>query len=268
MSGDASGGRVLFVTGGASGIGRAIARRFAAQGLFVALADVDAGGMAATGALLPEGRWSAHALDVRDAAAWERALAEAADEGGGRIDVVANNAGVPLGGPLAECSVAEIERVIAINLTGATLGARAAHRWLAQAGKGACLLNTASAAAIHGAPGTSVYAATKAGLAALTEALDAEWAGQGIAVRSLMPGFIDTPLLAHPTHAAGTRAIRAVVERAGLEITPVEAVAEAAWRAVHGRRLHTLVGPTARRLALLERWAPGLLHRGLRRRVQ
>ncbi|WP_179505324.1 MULTISPECIES: SDR family oxidoreductase [unclassified Sphingomonas] len=259
----------IFITGGASGIGRAIAQRFAAEGWFVALADVDAAGMAQTGALLPAGRWSAHRLDVRDAAGWDAALAEAAQAGGGAIHVVANNAGVPLGGPLAQCSVAEIEQVIAINLTGATLGARAAYPWLqaaaAKGGAPACLLNTASAAALYGTPGTSVYAATKAGLRALTEALDAEWARDGIAVRSLMPGFIATPLIEQAPNAATPGTIRDVVTRQRLEIGRAEDVAQAAWQAVHGQRLHTLVGPTARRLAFAARWLPGALRRRLQR---
>jgi NAD(P)-dependent dehydrogenase (short-subunit alcohol dehydrogenase family) len=259
----------LFVTGGASGIGRAIAQRFAQAGWFVALADVDVPGMAQTGALLPVGRWSAHGLDVRDAAAWDSALAAAAQAGGGAIQVVANNAGVPLGGKLADCSVAEIERVIAVNLTGATLGARAAYPWLkaaAQAGGGpVCLLNTASAAALYGTPGTSAYAATKAGLRALTEALDAEWAGDGIAVRSLMPGFIATPLIEQAPNAATPGTIRDVVQRQRLDIGRPDDVAQAAWQAVHGARLHTLVGPTARRLAFAARWLPGALRRRLRR---
>ncbi|WP_062786353.1 SDR family oxidoreductase [Novosphingobium capsulatum] len=258
--------KCIFVTGGASGIGRAIAIRFAREGWFVALADVDSAGMAQTGALLPAGRWSAHLLDVRDAAGWDIALGLAAAAGGGAIHVVANNAGVPLGGALAQCTVDEIERVIAINLTGATLGARAAYPWLkAAAGQGACLLNTASAAALYGTPGTSVYAATKAGLRALTEALDAEWAGDGIAVRSLMPGFIATPLLEHAPNAATPGTITDAVVRQGLEIGTPDAVAEAAWQAVHGPRLHMLVGPTARRLAFAARWLPGTLRRRLRR---
>lgn len=262
--------RVLFVSGGGSGIGRAVARRFAAAGWHIALADIDPAGMAETGALLPPGQWSAHALDVRDAAQWDAALAKAAAAAaaagaGGRIDVVANNAGIPLGGALVAATPGEIEQVVAVNLTGALLGARAAHRWLAAAGPGACLLNTASAAAIHGAPNTATYAATKAGVRALTEALDAEWARDGIAVRSLMPGFVETPLLAHPPQGAVPGTIRDVVLRAGLEILPVEAVAEAAWRAVHGRRLHTTVGPTARRLAFAARWMPGLLRQRMRR---
>lgn len=258
----------IFITGGASGIGRAIAQRFAAEGWFVALADVDADGMARTGALLPAGRWSAHGLDVRDAAGWDAALAAAAQAAGGTIHVVANNAGVPLGGPLVQCSLAEIERVIAVNLTGATLGARAAHPWLqaaaAQGGVPVCLLNTASAAALYGTPGTSVYAATKTGLRALTEALDAEWARDGIAVRSLMPGFIATPLIEQAPNAATPGTIRDVVQRQKLELGQPEDVAQAAWRAVHGTRLHTLVGPTARRLAFAARWLPGALRRRLR----
>lgn len=267
--------RAIFITGAASGIGRAIACHFAAHGWFVGLADIDEAGMAQTGAMLGLARWSAHRLDVRDAQGWDAALAACAAQAGGSLDVVANNAGVPLGGDLADCSPEEIERVVAINLTGAILGARAAHRWLAQAPGGGrtrpCLLNTASAAALYGTPGTSVYAATKAALRALTEALDAEWAadgpgGRGIAVRSLMPGFIETPLLGHSLHEGSGHTIRDVIARAGLEITPVEVVAQAAWRAVHGARLHVTVGPTARALALAARWVPGLVRRRVRRR--
>ncbi|RPF72046.1 SDR family oxidoreductase [Aurantiacibacter spongiae] len=251
----------IFVTGGASGIGRAIARRFAEEGWTVGLGDVDEGGMAETCAMLPEGRCHAFRLDVTDPQQWDRTLAAFADRTGGAITVLANNAGVPLGGSLMTNGTAEIERCIAINLTGVIHGARAAHDLLARAGEGACLLNTASAAGIYGTPGTSVYAATKAGVRSLTETLDGEWAGDGIAVRSLCPGFIDTPLLDHNASASSNEQIRQRVRAAGLEITPVGDVAEAAWRAVHGKRLHTLVGKTARRMNFARRFTPGRLRR-------
>ncbi len=256
--------KAIFVTGGGSGIGRAIALRFGQAGWFVGLGDIDADGMAATEALLPGGFSFAHRFDVRDRAAWDEALDGFATASGGRIDVVANNAGIPLGGALIDNSTAEIERCLDINLKGVLFGAQASYPWLRKTAPGSCLLNTASAAGIYGTPGASVYSATKFGVRGLTESLDGEWAQDGIAVRSLMPGFIDTPLLDHTPHHGANEPIRDRVREAGLEITPAGDVGEAAWRAVHGGQLHTLVGKTAFRLRFASRWLPGRLRRQVR----
>ena len=102
--------KAIFITGGGSGIGRAVARRFAAEGWCVGLADIDAVGLAATAALLPEGQSSSHRLDVRDRAAWDTTLAEFAAFAG-QIDVVFNNAGVAHAGPLALGSQGEIDEL-------------------------------------------------------------------------------------------------------------------------------------------------------------
>ncbi|MCW1430510.1 SDR family oxidoreductase [Novosphingobium sp. JCM 18896] len=249
--------KAIFITGGASGIGRAVARLFAARGWRVGLGDVDAAGMAETLAGLPAGAGSAHPLDVRDRTQWDATLATFADLAG-RIDVVFNNAGIAYGGPLLDHSDEEIDRLIAVNFRGVLHGARAAHAHLKRTAPGSCLLNTASAAALYGTGGLSVYSATKFAVRAVTEALDCEWEADGIMVRSLMPSFIDTPLLAGPANATTNRAKRDAVVAAGLEFTPVEVVAEAAWAAVHGKQLHTLVGKTARKLAFVAKWAPGL----------
>ncbi|MBA4353483.1 MAG: short-chain dehydrogenase, partial [Novosphingobium sp.] len=80
--------KAIFITGGASGIGRAVALRFAQSGWFVGLADIDEGGLASTAALLPSGHSSCHRLDVRDRQGWDAALADFARGTGGRIDVV------------------------------------------------------------------------------------------------------------------------------------------------------------------------------------
>ena len=256
--------KAIFITGGGSGIGRAIAQRFGREGWFVGLGDIDEEGMAGTEALLPGGYSFSHRLDVRDRAAWDEALDGFATATGGRIDVVANNAGIPLGGSLIENSVEEIERCLDINLKGVLFGAQAAYPWLKETAPGSCLLNTASAAGIYGTPGASVYSATKFGVRAITESLDGEWAEDGIAVRSLMPGFIDTPLLDHAPNRASNEDIRSRVKEAGLEITPAAAVGDAAWAAVHGQELHTLVGATARRLRFASRWMPGRLRREMR----
>lgn len=251
----------IFITGGASGIGRAVAQKFGAAGWFVGIADIDEAGMRETAALLPAGQSAIHKLDVRDRAAWDTALADFATAAGGRIDVVFNNAGIPLGGALVDNGADEIERCLDINLKGVLFGAQAAHPYLKASAPGSCLLNTASAAGIYGTPGASVYCATKFGVRAVTESLDAEWAEDGIKVADLMPGFIDTPLLAHAPNRATNGAIRERVTEAGLEITPVVNVAEAAWNAVHGTALHNRVGKTAHRLAFASRWMPGRLRK-------
>lgn len=258
----------IFITGGASGIGRATAIRFGSQGWFVGIADINEAGMKETAAMLPAGQSSIHKLDVRDRAAWDEALEAFASAAGGRIDALFNNAGIPLGGQLIENNVGEIERCLDINLKGVLFGAQAAHKWLKASAPGSCLLNTASAAGIYGTPGASVYSATKFGVRALTECLDAEWAEDGIKVADLMPGFIDTPLIDHAPNAMSNEDIRSRVTEAGLEITPVGEVADAAWNAVHGTALHNRVGKTAHRLAFAARWMPGRLRKMTRSQLK
>ncbi len=256
--------KAIFVTGGASGIGRAIALYFAERDWFVGVGDVDEAGMRETLGLMKHGFSFQHTFDVRDREAWDRALDGFATAAGSRIDVLANNAGIPLGGALEENSVAEIERCLDINLKGVLFGAQAVYPWLKKTAPGSCLLNTASAAGIYGTPGASVYSATKFGVRAITESLDGEWAEDGIKVRSIMPSFIDTPLLDHNPNAKSNEDIRTRVTDAGLEITPVEEVAKAAWDAVHGDKLHTTVGKTAKQLAFGARWMPGKVRKQTR----
>jgi len=255
------GHKTIFITGGASGIGRAVAERFARAGWFVGIADINEEGMAGTAALIPAGFSSQHKLDVRNRAAWDGALADCAAASGGKIDVLFNNAGIPIGGRIIDCSTEEVERTLDINLKGVIFGAQAAYPYLKASAPGSCLLNTASAAGIYGVPGGSVYSATKFGVRSITESLDAEWKDEGILVRDLMPSFIETPLLDHAPNRQSNEDIRGSVRAAGLEITPVSAVADAAWEAVHGKKLHTLVGKTASRLAFAARWMPGALRK-------
>lgn len=253
--------KAIFITGGASGIGQAIARRFAREGWRIGLADVDAQGLDATAAALPDGA-DTYVMDVRDRDAWTASLDDFTAKAG-RLDVLANNAGVPMGGPLAEAPFDEIDRTIAINLTGAVNGARIGHAYLKRT-PGSCLLNTASASAIYGSAGLTVYSATKFGVRALTEALDGEWHADGIRVRGLVPAFTDTPLLRHPAHRSN-ESIREQVTGAGLELSSADDVAEAAWRAVHGNALFAYIGKTADRMRFAARWLPGRMRRNMRR---
>ena len=145
--------RAIFITGGGSGIGRAVAVYFGQRGWFVGLGDIDKAGMRETEEMIANGFVYSHPLDVRDRSAWDEALDAFCVAAGGRIDVLFNNAGVPLGGSLTENSAEEIERTLDINLKGVLFGAQAAHPYLKQTAPGSCLLNTASAAGLYGTPG-------------------------------------------------------------------------------------------------------------------
>ena len=255
--------KAIFISGGASGIGKATAMLFAARGWFVGLADVNEAGLAETAALLPLGQSSTHIMDVRDRAAWQAALTDFWAASGGRLDVLFNNAGIARGGAFADVAPVDHDLLIDVNFRGVVHGAEAGFAWLAKT-PGSCLLNTCSAAGIYGAPGLVTYAATKFAVRGLSEGLEAEWGPLGIKVRNLMPSFIDTPLL-DVTTAGTNRSAREGVQSAGLEFTPVEVVAQAAWDAVHGEALHVPVGKTAKSLAFMARWAPGMLRKRIRR---
>jgi NAD(P)-dependent dehydrogenase (short-subunit alcohol dehydrogenase family) len=257
------GRKAIFITGGASGIGRAVAQHFGSEGWFVGLADINEAGLAETAGLIASGQSSTHRLDVRDRAAWDIALADFAEQSGGRLDVLFNNAGIARGGAFTAVSHADHDLMIDINLKGVINGAEAGFAWLAKT-PGSCLLNTCSAAGLVAGPGLAVYAVTKFGVRALTEALESEWAPHGIKVASLMPSFIETPLLDGAT--SGTNhSVREQVIAAKMEITPVGEVALAAWKAVHGRQTHVVVGKSARRLKRILRWFPDLPRRSMGR---
>ena len=255
--------KAIFITGGGSGIGQATAIFFAGKGWFVGLADVNAAGLIETAALLPKDMSSTHVMDVRDRKAWDDALANFASKSGGRLDVLFNNAGIGSGGPLSLMTEAEIERVLDINLKGVFWGAQAGFPYLKKT-PGSALVSTSSAAGLYASAGMSVYAATKFGVRAMTESLDREWAADGVKARTIMPSFIDTPLL-DGVSAGSNEAIRETVRNAGMEFTPVEQVAQAVWNAAHGNRVHIVVGKTAKRLKMATTWAPWLLPKTLAR---
>ena len=257
--------KAIFITGGGSGIGRAVAVHFARAGWFVGLADVNAEGLAETAALLPEGQSSTHQMDVTDRAQWRKALESFSVASSGRLDVLFNNAGVGYGGHFPDLTPERADRMIAINFNGVINGIYEALPML-KANRGSTILNTCSAAGIYGAAGLSVYSATKFAVRGLTEALDIEFAPYGIKVRSIMPSFIDTPLL-NETVSGSNETSRQRVAAAGLEFTPVETVAQTAWDAVHGPKVHYVVGKTAKKLAFAAKWMPSKI-RNMRSRME
>ena len=182
--------KAAFITGGASGIGQAVAKDLAARGWRVGLADVNAAGLEATRAMLPEGMAATYVMDVRKREDWARALAEFAEWSGGRLDFLFNNAGIAVAGQLGAMPDSEIDRGLDININGMIYGAKAAHDLLA-ATPGSAMILTSSAAGIAGNAGMSIYCAGKFAMRGFAESLNAEWAPEGIYVGSLMPSFIE-----------------------------------------------------------------------------
>ena len=262
----ASGRRAIFITGAASGIGRATAKRFAAGGWFVGLADIDVKGLDAALAAVGPGNGSVHKLDVRDRAAWKRELAAFAKLTQGRLHVLVNNAGVARGGYLEQQTPEDVDLQVDVNLKGVLNGCQAAFDLLAGT-PGAVVVNIASVAGVVAPPRMSVYAATKFAVRGLSEALEGEFARVGVGVRCIMPWFIDTPLL-DKAGMAGNEDLRSALLREKTPVYPVEQVSDAVWAAVHGKALHHLVGAQARQVGLLNRLAPALVRMRLRRQIE
>jgi NAD(P)-dependent dehydrogenase (short-subunit alcohol dehydrogenase family) len=249
------GQKTIFITGGASGLGREVGRYFAEQGWFVGIADINDKGMTESAAMLPEGQSSIHRLDVTDRAQWKQAVAEFGAITDGRMDVLFNNAGIGEGGAIQDMEDAAIDLMIAINLTGVISGTRACFEMLKNT-PDSCVLYTASAAGIYGVGDLSVYSATKFAVRGLAESHDIEFRKYGIKSRSLMPGFIDTNIISEVvegTNQSGKQRL----EAAGVMVSPVSIIGPAAWGAVHGDKVHTPVNKMARQLAFAARWMPG-----------
>lgn len=248
--------RSIFITGGASGIGLAAARRFKREGWTVGIGDVDQPGMKRVADEL--GIFTVP-LDVRDRAQWAAALADFVAHAG-KLDVLLNNAGIARYGMFEDVTPDESDLQLDINVKGVINGAYAALPHL-KASKGSRLINVASVAGIVGSPGLAVYSATKHAVRGLSEALDAEWTRHGIDVACVMPFFIETPLLDIGSQGSN-RAIRD-----GIGASPVYTVEDAAdvvWQAAHGTDREYIVGKAGRQASFARRFMPNRLRKRMK----
>jgi NAD(P)-dependent dehydrogenase (short-subunit alcohol dehydrogenase family) len=187
-------GKVALVTGAARGIGAATAERFCQEGAAVLIADVlDEPGEALAARLTKGGAQAAYLhLDVADEAAWAVAVGEAVRRFG-RLDIVVNNAGILAMGPLAESSLEDWERLMAVNARGCYLGTREAVRHMRVNGGGS-IVNVSSIAGLVGMAYTPLYGATKAAVHLITKAAAVGYAAEGVRVNSVHPGGVVTPM--------------------------------------------------------------------------
>lgn len=185
--------RKVLITGAGSGLGRALAHRYAADGCAVACADIIPERALETATTLPGPDHMAFVVDVGSDSGFN-ALYLAIEQRFGMPDVVVNNAGIASGGPMAQTTMSEWHDVIDINLLGVVRGCRAFLPAMLARGAGH-ILNIASFAGLAGAPAMMSYGVAKAGVVALSEQLRAELHGTGVGVSVACPAFFQTRLL-------------------------------------------------------------------------
>ncbi len=243
--------RSIFVSGGATGIGKAVATKFLDAGWVVGAYDIDDDRLQQFQSEYPQ-LIIGH-LDVTDAAQWEDALADFTAHTDGTLTVLDNNAGVIGFGDITEQAPDLIAAQVSINCTGVTLGARAAHQYLKKT-PGAHLVNMGSASSIYGQPHIVPYSASKFYVQGFSQALDLEWEKDDIRVVNIMPLWAKTKLSSGDAQS---------IKRLGVHLTP-EQVADKIWQAVHPshglirRRIMYSVGLPSLVLRYAARFAPSI----------
>ena len=186
-------GRRALVTGGAKGIGAAIAARLAQAGAHVTIADLDPDGRTTAEALVAAGRAASFVLcDITNASQLDEAVRSAADDGA--LDILVNNAGIfPTTGPIDDVTDAFVERMLEVNVRAQYSASRNAARFMTNGGS---IVNLASIAAIRGGANITAYTVSKAAVVGLTRAFANELGPRNITVNAVAPGGIETDMSA------------------------------------------------------------------------
>jgi len=249
--------KIAIVTGGASGIGRALGAELGRRGAKVVLADLNGSGAvdAAADITASGGTAEGRAVDVRSFEAVETLVASVV-EAHGRIDFMFNNAGIGVFAEERDATLSDWHKVIGVNLWGVVHGVRAAYLRMVQQGFGH-IVNTASLAGLTPAPGEISYAASKHAVVGLSCALRAEAADLGVRVSVVCPGLIDTPIIR-------TSEVRGIERDAMMKVVgstkwmSPDACARAILRGVEKNKAIIVITPLARAIWLLTRISPSL----------
>ena len=184
--------KIAIVTGGARGIGEAIARAYAAEGAHVVVADVETATAELLAADLGD-KAMAVRLDVRESASIDAMMAAVVEKHGG-VDILVNNAGVFNMGPITELTEADFDRQFGINVRGLLFVTKAVAGQMIKQRRGGKIINMSSQAGRRGEPQIAVYCASKAAVISITQSLGLELIKHGINVNGIAPGVVDTPM--------------------------------------------------------------------------
>ena len=257
--------KLVVVTGAGSGIGRATALGFAANGAQVVAADLNLAAATSAAELIVGRGGAAHArrVDVAAAEDMER-FANWVRTEVGVPDVVVNNAGIAIVGPMLAHTEEDWQRIVGVNLLGVARGCRLFGAQMVERGAGGHLENIASAAAFAPSASLPAYAATKAAVRMLSECLRAELAGAGIGVTAICPGFTSTPIARTARYVGLPLGAEDQVREESARALrrrrfPPEKVALAVLRAVLRDQAIVPVNAESRVLYALSRLAPGTL---------
>lgn len=241
----------ILISGAASGIGAATARLFHGHGWRVGLLDLNPEPLAALADELG-GAWQ-RAVDVTDPEALGEAVREFAQSCGDTLRLLFNCAGILRFGRFEDISLAEHNRIIAINVQGVLNCCYAALPFLKRT-PGAQVLNMGSASGLYGVPQMASYSASKFAVRGLTEALELEWREHGIRVADLMPPFVRTPMVASQTVEPP------VLRRLGVTLS-AEDIAAAAWRQAQSSAVHRPIGALFRAMYWSGQLSPPAINR-------
>lgn len=263
--------RIVVVTGAASGIGREIALAFARRGAHLAVIDVDETGLARVRQEL-EGEGClvySEVVDVSRADEMEHFRDNVFDRFG-RCDVLVNNAGIAIGGPMEHIPLEGWQRIVGINLWGVIHGCHFFYPRMIAQGGGGSIVNIASSAALAPGPHLAAYACTKHGVLGLAETMRIEGAQHGINVSTICPGMVDTPIYGRiemnvdggrVTAEDITTMMRTIVRKYGCH---PEKIALAVIDAVERDRGVVPVGPGARPMDYSRRLSREFYNRSVR----
>ncbi len=248
--------KCIFITGAASGIGRATARLFASHGWFVGCVDRSEAELKSLEQEIGSANGFFRRLDVTDHADFKRALDEFSAITGGRLDILHNNAGIIAEGLFADMPWEKIVAVVNVNFLGVLFGIHTALPLL-KATPNALCFTTSSSSAIFGMGGLAVYSATKHAVRGLTEALAVELKAAGVRAADTLPGLVQTGMMPpERTASIPTEGMWRLMQPAD--------VAEAVWGAYHTDKIHWYVpaelyefdtGATASPEEERDRWA-------------